>query len=30
MGSSLAFAGAIVGLEVDVYMVKVSYDQIAT
>jgi tryptophan synthase beta chain len=26
-GSSLAFAGAIFGLEVEVYMVKVSYDQ---
>ena len=26
-GSSLAFAGAIFGLEVDVWMVKVSYDQ---
>ena len=26
-GSALAFAGGIFGLEVDVYMVKVSYDQ---
>jgi len=26
-GSSLAFAGALFGLEVDVYMVRVSYDQ---
>jgi tryptophan synthase beta chain len=26
-GSSLAFAGAVFGLEIDVYMVKVSYDQ---
>ena len=26
-GSALAFAGAVFGLEVDVYMVKVSYDQ---
>jgi tryptophan synthase beta chain len=26
-GSSLAFAGAVFGIEVDVYMVRVSYDQ---
>ena len=26
-GSALAFAGAVFGLEVDVYMVRVSYDQ---
>jgi tryptophan synthase beta chain len=26
-GSSLAFAGAVFGLEIDVYMVKVSYEQ---
>jgi tryptophan synthase beta chain len=26
-GSSLAFAGALFGLEIDVYMVRVSYDQ---
>ena len=26
-GSSLAFAGAVFGLEIDVYMVRVSYDQ---
>jgi tryptophan synthase beta chain len=26
-GSSLAFAGALFGLEVEVYMVKISYEQ---
>ena len=26
-GSALAFAGAVFGLEIDVYMVKVSYEQ---